>query len=79
MALFTETTIFTPEELDSRVRPGEGVNVYASPAASAWLTIAGSRMLASRIEHRANLIECLGNQSTAYGISNVLNSGIVKI
>jgi hypothetical protein len=36
-------------------------------------------MPASRIEHKANLSECLGNQSTAYGISNVLNSGIVKI
>ncbi len=61
MALFTETTIVTPEEVDSKIRLGVGVRVYVSPAALAWLTIPGSMMLTSRIEDRANLSRCLGN------------------
>ncbi len=78
-AFFTKTTMVTPEELDSKTRLGEGVRVYVSPVALAWLAIPERRMLASRTEHRANLSGCLGNKSTAYGISNVLNSGILKI
>jgi len=36
MALLTEKTILTPEELDSKIRSGEGVREYVSPAALAW-------------------------------------------
>lgn len=35
LALLTETTIVTPEELGSRIRLGEGVIMYVSPAAFA--------------------------------------------
>jgi hypothetical protein len=60
-ALFTETTSVTSEEVDSKIRTGEEVRVYVSPAALAWLAIPESRMLASKIEHRASLSRCLGN------------------
>ncbi len=61
MALFTEMTIVTPEELDSRTRLGEGVIVYVSPAAFAWSIVPENRKLAMSIEHRMNLSRRLGN------------------
>ena len=54
MALFTDTTIVTPEEVDSKIRLGEGVRAYFSPAAVAGLAIPASSTLPSRTEHRAN-------------------------
>ncbi len=61
MALFTKTTIATPDELDSIIRLGEGVIVYVSPAAFAWLIVPENRKLAMSIEHRVNLSRRLCN------------------
>jgi len=61
MALFTKTTIATPDELDSIMRLGEGVIVYVSPAAFTWSIVPENRKLAMSIEHRVNLNRRLGN------------------